>query len=116
MTNAEQIRERLLARQRDLRERMTRLQADAQEAAPGEVQDEIDRTISSEAQTASFDLNTRDFSALEDVKAALARLDNGTYGICVLCSRPIEPARLEAIPETPYCREDAERMEKAQDS
>lgn len=116
MTNTEQIRERLLARQRDLQETMTRLQADAQEAIPAEVQDEMDRTISSEAQTASLDLNTREFSALEDVQAALERLDSGTYGICVVCSRPIEPARLEAIPETPYCREDAERMEKTQDS
>jgi DnaK suppressor protein len=44
---------------------------------------------------------------LRDVDDALRRLDDGTYGTCVACGRPILPERLELVPETPYCVEDA---------
>ena len=41
---------------------------------------------------------------LDRVKSALNRVDNGTYGTCIRCQTQIGEARLEAIPETPYCR------------
>ncbi len=36
------------------------------------------------------------------VDAALARLDNGAYGVCAACGRPIDPDRLEALPWAMY--------------
>jgi DnaK suppressor protein len=49
------------------------------------------------------------FDALEDVREALAKLEAGTYGICEVCSRPINPARLEAMPATKLCIECASK-------
>ena len=53
----------------------------------------------------------------EDIKAqvlaALARLQAGTYGACVDCGRPIEPARLQARPEAARCLADQEHAEMA---
>jgi RNA polymerase-binding transcription factor DksA len=43
--------------------------------------------------------------ALVDVEHALKKYEAGTYGICDLCSRPIEPARLEALPQANLCLE-----------
>ena len=40
---------------------------------------------------------------LVELNEALARLDDGTYGICVRCGQPIGPARLEARPAAPTC-------------
>ena len=40
---------------------------------------------------------------LADVEAAIDRLEMGTYGRCIECGRPIDAARLEAIPYTPWC-------------
>lgn len=40
---------------------------------------------------------------LEQVDAALERLDNGTYGICQRCGKEINPERLEALPSAAYC-------------
>src|ERR671926_314974 len=37
---------------------------------------------------------------LDDVEAAMRRLDEGTYGICEACGRPIGEDRLEALPAT----------------
>ena len=54
----------------------------------------------------------RDFSILEqveaelhDVERALQRLDDGTYGQCEFCSKPIDPERLEAMPAARFCIE-----------
>jgi RNA polymerase-binding transcription factor DksA len=38
-----------------------------------------------------------------DIEHALCRIDDGSYGSCELCGRPIPFARLEAIPEARTC-------------
>ncbi len=40
---------------------------------------------------------------LDDVEHALARLDEGTYGTCEVCGKPIGDARLEVMPATRFC-------------
>jgi DnaK suppressor protein len=53
---------------------------------------------------------------LADIEHALARLNDGTYGTCEACGRPIDEARLEALPATRLCLEDqavAERQAKS---
>lgn len=47
----------------------------------------------------------------EQVRAALARLDDGTYGTCVVCGRPIGDTRLEVRPEAARCLEDQAKHE-----
>jgi len=44
---------------------------------------------------------------LEEVEHALRKMDEGTYGTCERCGRPIAEARLEAMPATRYCIEHA---------
>jgi len=44
---------------------------------------------------------------LEEIGAALARIDDGEYGICQVCGREIADERLEAVPATRFCREHA---------
>lgn len=40
---------------------------------------------------------------LDDIKQVLAEAHQGQYGICERCGQPIDPERLEALPETTYC-------------
>ena len=40
---------------------------------------------------------------IEQVDAALRRIDSGSYGQCEQCHQPIAPARLEAVPEATRC-------------
>jgi RNA polymerase-binding transcription factor len=40
---------------------------------------------------------------LEETEAALARVDDGSYGLCASCSEPIAPERLETLPAARYC-------------
>jgi DnaK suppressor protein len=49
----------------------------------------------------TFEENERDL--LGEVRAALARIDAGTYGTCARCSAEIPGARLEAVPTASLC-------------
>ena len=42
-------------------------------------------------------------SNLKDVDRALERIDDGTYGLCERCGKPIDPDRLEARPWALLC-------------
>lgn len=46
------------------------------------------------------------------LQAALQRIHDGTYGVCVQCGEPVAPARLQAIPEVETCRPCQERLEQ----
>ena len=48
---------------------------------------------------------------IEEVEAALERLDNGTYGICVECGKAIGRERLEAMPWVARCIDDQRKLE-----
>ena len=51
------------------------------------------------------DLALRDHNQahLVAIDEALARVDAGTYGLCVACKRPVPAERLEALPWTALC-------------
>jgi DnaK suppressor protein len=48
-------------------------------------------------------LRDRNEQHLAAVEAALTRLDDGTYGTCARCGRPIAPDRLDALPWAAHC-------------
>jgi DnaK suppressor protein len=61
----------------------------------------------------------RDLSILESVEAELAdvehalrRLDDGTYGTCEACGKPIGDDRLEALPAARFCLDDQSVAER----
>jgi DnaK suppressor protein len=48
-------------------------------------------------------LENRLNSLLGEVERALQKLENGSYGICDMCRTPIDPARMEALPQAILC-------------
>ena len=56
----------------------------------------------------------RDVALRGEVRLALEKIDNGTYGICESCGQDIEPERLEALPITSLCIECKRREEAKQ--
>ena len=45
----------------------------------------------------------RESGLLRKVRAALARIQDGSYGICMHCEEEISPKRLKAVPWAPFC-------------
>jgi RNA polymerase-binding protein DksA len=52
---------------------------------------------------------------LEEVDAAFARLDDGTYGVCERCGAPIGAGRLEVRPTARFCVACQTRAERPRD-
>jgi len=109
----EHFKRRLLQKERELLADIERLQAEAREPLENEVQDEVDEATSSEARSAAFQKSSLEFSTLQQVRDALQRIEDGTFGRCIDCGREIQPARLEAVPWTPYCLEDQQKHDAA---
>jgi RNA polymerase-binding transcription factor DksA len=61
----------------------------------------------------AFSLLSQKESALQEVDAALGRMEKGTYGICEESGQPIPEERLRAVPWARYTKEVQERLEKA---
>jgi DnaK suppressor protein len=79
--------------------------------------DQADETQS--AMEREFVIRNLDSSAhlLRNVAAALRRIEDGTYGVCLECEEEINPKRLAAVPWTPLCigcQEEADRDQAAQ--
>jgi DnaK suppressor protein len=56
----------------------------------------------------------RESNLLRNVKSALARVADGSYGVCMHCEEDIKPKRMEAVPWAKYCircQEAADRNE-----
>lgn len=86
----------------ELRELLSSRRADLTKDALGE-----QPSFSSHMADAGTDTYDRDFAlgmlsseqdAIYEIEQALDRIQNGTYGICELTKKPIEPARLVAVP------------------
>jgi DnaK suppressor protein len=61
----------------------------------------------------------RESVMLRNVRGALARIADGSYGICMHCEEEIKPKRLDAVPWAKYCircQEAADRQEFETDS
>lgn len=59
------------------------------------VETENDEVVSALDQGAQIELS--------QINKALIRIENGSYGTCVVCKKLIQSERLKAIPETPFC-------------
>jgi RNA polymerase-binding transcription factor len=102
----------LEAKERELLAEIARLEGEARDSAGAEVGDVVDEATSSGNREMALEESRLARQTLIEVRDALRRMDEGAYGKCVDCGRPIEPARLEAVPWTPYCRADQERHDR----
>jgi DnaK suppressor protein len=109
--NIEQYRQRLLVLERELTERLgrevqTAVDAGEDQAAAG------DLAHLDELKDEYFALANTDSAILAQVRAALGRIEDGTFGRCVVDGGKIELQRLEAVPWTPYCLKHQQELEQ----
>jgi DnaK suppressor protein len=108
-TELEYFRKILTIRQADLSDGRTNREAIAIEATA----DELDRIQQAQERDFAMGAIDRDSLRLREIRAALERVDNGSFGICLNCEEEIAPKRLAAVPWTALCivcQEAAERI------
>ena len=106
----DQIRERLRAKLAEIEEQLSTMKAPPSEQSNisfgKRVGDGTQMAVDRMSQVGVADK----LQATEiDVRRALAKLDDGSYGRCDVCGREIPAARLEALPWATLCVVDASR-------
>ncbi len=109
----EQFKQLLLAEEQQLLERTSEAETSAREGVNNSVHDAGDESVNDVA--AEDELKRADISSaqLQQVQDALKRIEDGTFGKCIVDGGPIEEKRLEAIPWTPYCLKHEQQRENA---
>ena len=111
----DELRERLLAEQVELQEQLATIEEQSFATSQSDISGEVSfDEENADAGTFTFERerdlsienNVRDL--LRKIDRALARMDDGTYGICSRCGKPIEKARLKALPYADLCIKDAQ--------
>jgi DnaK suppressor protein len=82
-------------------------------AAGGWEGDVIDQANADEEAELQIQLHRTDGRLARAIEEAVARIRQGTYGVCEVCKQPISKARLEAVPWARHCRECKEREHSA---
>ncbi len=54
----------------------------------------------------------RESNLLRNVRAALRRINEGTFGVCLHCEEDISPKRIAAVPWAPYCIQCQEQADR----
>ncbi len=72
-----------------------------------------DASVTDEAASESFTEAELDAAILQQVRAALQRIADGTYGHCLVDGGPIATKRLDAVPWAPYCIKHQRLLEAA---
>src|SRR3982074_1718126 len=114
LANVRQRLEDERARRLALAERLRGEEAKPVESSELSKIDQHPAELGTETFERELELTTRTIveGGLKDVDDALRRLDSGTYGICEECGKPIDEARLEAVPWARYCVVDQARLGK----
>ena len=111
--NIQEYKRRLVDLETRLSARAARERAAAREQVLDSPGDAGDASVADEGESESFTEAELDAGVLQQVRDALERIEDGTFGRCVVDGEPIEPKRLEAVPWTPYCLKHQQLLEAA---
>ena len=111
----EPLKKQLLAEKEELEDQLTTLEEASFSSSQSDMSGEVSfDDENADAGTFTFE-RERDLSIENNVRdllgkidRALARISNGSYGICSRCGRPIEKPRLKALPYVDLCIKDAQ--------
>lgn len=112
-----EARERILQEKDRVSALATDLRAEGLDESEGDQLSELSAYDQHQAELGSETFEReKDISILEsletelaDLEKALRKIDEGTYGICEACGKPIPAERLQAMPATRFCVEDQRR-------
>ncbi len=95
----------------DIKNMMQNPSGDESRDMSGHVQHMADVATDMYEKEFNLGLASHDREVLQKIEDALRRIDDKTYGICLGTGKPINKARLEAIPYAEYCLEHQEELE-----
>lgn len=95
------IKRQLLAMRDDLMKTVRKQQLS--ETTLQDTGDSVDQASLSIEKELLFELSDNERVTLDQIEAALRKIDKGHYGLCESCQKPIAKPRLDALPFARYC-------------
>ena len=102
MKSIDSRRQQLESRLKELTDRLHRIDDELDQPVS---EDFSEQATEREAEEVLEDLGAAGLLEIRMIEAALKRIQDGSYGICVTCGDPISEERLDVLPHTPRCRE-----------
>src|ERR687886_937425 len=110
-TELNKYRNILEAKQAELEQVIRNREAITIEKSPDAL-DEVQHAAERELAIRNLD---RESNLLRNVRSALRRIDDGSFGICLHCEEEISPKRIAAVPWAPFCIQCQEQADKNQE-
>ncbi len=98
--NTDAIEQELRHKLADLESRFEKIKRDVTQ---GHSSDSAEQAQERENDEVMDQIGHETFIAIQHIKSALLRIEDGTYGICETCGQEIQTGRLEILPETTQC-------------
>ena len=97
--NVEDFKSRLIKRRGELSARLRNIEEDLDAFLP----DEEERVFERGDDDVLEELGEQGLAELKAIDAALQRIEDGRFGICVRCGQPMSRERLDAVPHAALC-------------
>jgi DnaK suppressor protein len=112
-SKVEHFKQLLLAELRRHARQVKKDQAAALDAAGEDAKESADMATRDVIQELSLKLGDQESQMVADIDQALLRIEEGSFGICARCGKPIDERRLEALPTARYDAECQAAIEAA---
>lgn len=110
----DQFKKKLESRREELRRTIARTEQEGRTADDDPTVDLADKAANSYTKEFLFGQTDTDRVTLQLVEEALRRIQQDTFGECLLCHEEIHQKRLDAVPWTRHCRNCQEKFEQGQ--
>lgn len=110
--DTEQLRQKLEFQRQEILHFLSRIEDESRLLDLDSPQDITDRCVISVSKGSLFERSSQRRTILRLIEAALRRIGNGSFGVCVGCGDGIRNQRLQALPWTQFCLRCQEALEE----
>src|SRR5882672_5433746 len=107
-------KKKLLTRREELMKTIARTEEEGRQADDDPTVDLADKAANSYTKEFLFGMTNTDRVILNQIEAALKRIDSDDYGVCANCQEELQQKRLDAVPWAKHCINCQEKAEKGQ--
>ena len=105
-------KKKLVARREELMKTIARTEEEGRQADDDPTVDLADKAANSYTKEFLFGMTNTDRVILNQIEAALKRINADDYGVCANCQEELQQKRLEAVPWAKHCISCQEKAEK----
>ena len=110
--NIEELRQRLEFQRHESLRILRRLEYQTKSLEVDSTGDTADRCLTSISKECLIEQNSQRRTILRLIEAALQRIVDGSFGVCIACGDDIQDKRLSALPWTQFCLRCQEELEE----